>query len=99
GAAPPALTDLVADLQKRGQLTDSLVLRALAGGDLPFFEQAVAQLAGVSLSNARLLIHDPGKRGLTAIYQRCRLPQDFFRMTEAVIDMARGFDFLRGAPE
>lgn len=99
GAQPPALADLVADLQKRGQLTGMLVLRALAGGDLAFFEQALAQLAGISLGNARLLIHDPGRRGLAAIYQRCRLPQDYFRMVEAVVDLARGFDFLRGAPE
>lgn len=99
GAEPPALADLVADLQKRGQLGSTLVLRALSGGDLVFFEQALAQLAGISLANARLLIHDPGRRGLAAIYQRCRLPQDYFKMTEAVIELARGFDFVRGAVE
>ncbi|MFN4309804.1 MAG: DUF2336 domain-containing protein [Ferrovibrio sp.] len=99
GAEPPALADLVADLQKRGQLSGMLVLRALSGGDLAFFEQALAQLAGISLGNARLLIHDPGRRGLTAIYQRCRLPQDYFKMVEAVIELARGFDFMRGAAE
>jgi uncharacterized protein (DUF2336 family) len=99
GAEPPALNELIADLQKRGQLTGTLLMRALAGGDLAFFEQGVALIAGIPLSNARLLIHDPGKRGLNAIYQRCRLPQEYFRMAEAVIDMARGFDFLRGAAE
>lgn len=99
GAEPPALADLIADLQKRGQLSDTLLMRALAGGDLAFFEQAVAQIAGVPLNNVRLLIHDPGKRGLTAIYQRCRLPSKYYKMTEAVIDLARGFDFVRGAVE
>lgn len=99
GAAPLALADLVADLQKRGQLSATLILRALAGGDLAFFEQAVAQSAGISLNNARLLIYDPGRRGLKALYQRVGLPSDHFRMTEAVIDLARGFDFLRGTVE
>lgn len=99
GAEPPALADLVADLQKRGQLSATLVLRALAGGDLAFFEQGLAQIAGISLGNARLLIHDPGRRGLAAIYQRCGLPQDYFKMTEAVIDLAHGFDFMRGTLE
>jgi uncharacterized protein (DUF2336 family) len=99
GAEPPALADLVTDLQKRGQLSDTLLLRALAGGDLAFFEQGVSLLAGVPLNNTRLLIHDPGKRGLAAIYQRSRLPQDHFKMVEAVIDLARGFDFVRGAVE
>lgn len=99
GAEPPALADLVADLQKRGQLSDTLLLRALAGGDLAFFEQGISLLAGVPLNNTRLLMHDPGKRGLAAIYQRSRLPQDHFKMVEAVIDLARGFDFVRGAVE
>lgn len=99
GAEPPALADLVADLQKRGQLSDTLLLRALAGGDLAFFEQGVSLLTGVPLNNTRLLMHDPGKRGLAAIYQRSRLPQDHFKMVEAVIDLARGFDFVRGAVE
>ncbi|WP_341899074.1 DUF2336 domain-containing protein [Ferrovibrio terrae] len=99
GAEPPALADLVTDLQKRGQLSDTLLLRALAGGDLAFFEQGVSLLAGVPLNNTRLLMHDPGKRGLAAIYQRSRLPQDHFKMVEAVIDLARGFDFVRGAVE
>jgi uncharacterized protein (DUF2336 family) len=99
GAEPPALADLIVDLQKRNQLSATLLLRALAGGDLAFFEQGMAQLAGISLSNARLLLHDPGKRGLNAIYQRCRLPQDYYKMVEAVLDLARGFDFLRGTVE
>jgi uncharacterized protein (DUF2336 family) len=99
GAEPPAVAELVHDLQKRGQLTATLLLRALAGGDLAFFEHGVSLLAGVSLANTRLLIHDPGKRGLAAIYQRCRLPQDHYKMVEAVIELARGFDFLRGAVE
>lgn len=99
GAEPPALADLVADLQKRGQLTGTLLLRALAGGDLAFFEQGVAQMANVPLANVRLLIHDPGKRGLAAIYQRCRLPSEYYKAAEAVIDLARGFDFQRGAVE
>jgi uncharacterized protein (DUF2336 family) len=99
GAEPPALAELVADLHKRGQLTPTLVLRALAGGDLAFFEQALAQLAGISPANTRLLIYDPGKRGLAAICQRCGLPKDHQAMIEAVIELARGFDFQRGTIE
>lgn len=99
GATPPALAELVTDLHGRGQLTPTLVLRALAGGDLAFFEQALAIIAGISVMNARLLIHDPGKRGLPAICQRCGLPKEYLKMVEAVIDLARGFDFQRGIIE
>ncbi len=90
GAAPAALPELAADLHKRGQLTPGLLLRALAGGDLAFFEQGLAQLCNVPLRNAQLLIHDPGGRGFKAIYQRCRLPGDYLLMAEAVVEMARG---------
>jgi uncharacterized protein (DUF2336 family) len=90
GAAPEALGALVADLQAQDQLDAGLVLRALAGGDIAFFEQALAQLARVPLGNAQTLIHDPGRLGLRAIWQRCRLPQEYLEMAEAVIEMARG---------
>jgi uncharacterized protein (DUF2336 family) len=91
GAAPPALADLVADLHRRNQLTVSLVLRAIAGGDLAFFEQALAQICSIPLRNAQLLIHDPGGRGLRAIYQRAALPPDYFAMVAAVVEMSRGY--------
>lgn len=91
GAAPPGLADLIADLHRRNQLTTSLVLRAVAGGDLDFFEQALAQMANIPLRNAQLLIHDPGGRGLRALYQRCALPSEYFAMVAAVVEMARGF--------
>ncbi|HLT77954.1 MAG TPA: DUF2336 domain-containing protein [Ferrovibrio sp.] len=90
GAAPPALAGLVADLQRQGQLSPGLVLRALAGGDIVFFEQALAQLCSVPLRNAQLLIHDPGGRGFRAIYDRAGLPGEFFAMAAAVVEMARG---------
>ncbi|HEX6958705.1 MAG TPA: DUF2336 domain-containing protein [Ferrovibrio sp.] len=91
GAAPPRLADLVADLQRRGQLGPTMILRALAGGDLAFFEQALAQLCRIPLRNAQMLIHDPGRRGLAAIYQRCGLPGEYLPMAEAIVEMARGF--------
>lgn len=90
GAAPASLADLTYDLYRRGQLSPGLLLRALAGGDTAFFEQALAQLCAIPLRNAQLLIHDPGGRGFRAIYDRCGLPGEFFAMADAVVEMARG---------
>ena len=90
GAAPAALPELAADLNSRGQLTPGLLLRALAGGDVAFFEQGLAQLCNIPIRNAQLLIHDPGGRGFRAIYGRCGLPGDYVVMAEAVVEMARG---------
>ena len=66
------------------------MLRALAGGDVDFFEHALAQLARIPLGNARKLIRDPGRLGLRAIWRRCRLPDGYLDMAEAVVEMARG---------
>lgn len=90
GAAPAPLADLVGDLHRRSQLSPGLMLRALAGGDIVFFEQALAQLCNIPLRNAQLLVHDPGGRGFRAIYERCSLPGEYFAMAEAVVEMARG---------
>src|SRR3546814_13443548 len=69
-----SLADLVANLQAQGHLDAGLLLRALAGGDLDFVEHALARMARIPLANAQRLIHDPGKLGLAALWQRCRLP-------------------------
>lgn len=90
GAAPAALADLVADLQAQGQLDAGLLLRALGGGDIDFVEHALARMARIPLANARRLIHDPGRLGLAALWQRCRLPEGYLAMAEAVVEMARG---------
>ncbi|WP_341705448.1 DUF2336 domain-containing protein [Ferrovibrio sp.] len=90
GADPTGLAELLAELQRLGQLDSGLVLRALAGGDLVFFEAALAQLARIPLGNAQKLIHDPGRLGLRALWQRCRLPAGYLDMAAAVIEMARG---------
>lgn len=90
GAVPTALAELTADLHRHNQLTAGLLLRALAGGDIAFFEQGLAQLCNIPLRNVQLLVHDPGGRGFKAIYQRCQLPADYGVVAEAVIEMARG---------
>lgn len=69
---------LVAQLADNQRLTPSLILRALAMGDLLFFEAATARLAGIPLRNARILIHDGGELGLKSLYEKAGLPGPLF---------------------
>jgi len=88
GSSDDDLHQLVRQLKGNGRLTPSIVLRALCMGDLAFFEAAMAELAGISLLNARELIHDAGKRGLKALFDRAKLPRSYFPAIRAAIDVA-----------
>ena len=62
------LPQFVAKLNARRVLTASLLLRALARGQMALFEHGVAELAGTPHARAWLMIHDAGPLGLKAIY-------------------------------
>jgi len=74
GASDQEINALITQLGANDRLTPSLVLRSICLGNLKFFEQAMATLAGNPLPNARLLAHDPGGSGLDTLCQRAGLP-------------------------
>lgn len=80
------LKGFVAHLRMSERLTPSLVLRALAHGDMAFFEWAVAELAGVSHHRTWMMVHDAGPLGLRAIYERTGLPQRLFPAFRSGVD-------------
>ena len=57
-------------------------------GDMTFFEAGLARLAGVKLENARTLIHDSGKRGFDALYDKAGMPRAFHQAMRAAIDIS-----------
>lgn len=72
------IDSLISQLRKSGRLTPSIILSALCQGDFDFFEQALAQLSGIPVSNARKLISDKGDLGFRAIYNKSGLPDAMF---------------------
>lgn len=80
---------LVRQLKDSERLTPSIVLRALCMGDMRFFEAAMVELVGLPLVNVRQLIHDSGRLGLKALFDRSGLPQSYFPAVRAAIDVAR----------
>jgi uncharacterized protein (DUF2336 family) len=94
GASEPELQRLVSQMLRNGRLTPSLILRALCMGDVGFFEASFAAMAAVPVSNAQLLIHDAGRQGFSALYDRTGLPQGLFSAFRAAVDTVQstGFD-------
>ena len=76
----------VAHLHRNGRLTASLLLRALAQGQMAFFEWGISELAGVPHHRTWLMIHDAGPLGLKAIYERAGLPARLFPAFRSGVD-------------
>jgi len=87
---------LAQHLQRARRLTPSLIIRAICLGDRAFTEAAFAVLADIPVHNARLLIYDAGPLGFKAIYERCRLPAEFFELFRIGIQVAQQTDYDGG---
>ncbi|CAN5191004.1 pole-localized protein SpbR [soil metagenome] len=88
-AASADLPRFVAQLNARKVLTASLLLRALARGQMTLFEHAMAELTSTPHSRAWLMIHDAGPLGLKALYDRAGLPPRLFQAYRAGVDTWR----------
>ena len=88
-AASADLTAFMAQLNSRKALTASLLLRALARGQMAMFEHGLAELAHTPHSRAWLMVHDAGPLGLKAIYDRAGLPPRLFQAIRAGVDTWR----------
>jgi uncharacterized protein (DUF2336 family) len=91
------LPAFVAHLNRGQRLTASLLLRALAHGNMAFFEWSLAELAGVPHHRTWLMIHDAGELGLRAIYERAGLPARLLPAFRAGVDAFHSLD-VDGAP-
>jgi uncharacterized protein (DUF2336 family) len=94
GSSEEELAAMVTQMHRSGRLTPTLVLRALCTGDIAFFEAAMAVKGDVPIANAQILIHEPSRRGLTALYGKAGMPEslrEFIRTAVDVVDET-GFD-------
>lgn len=80
---------LIAQLRSSGRLTPSIILSALCQGDFLFFEQALARLSDIPVSNARKLVSDRGDLGFRAIYNKSGLPDAMFPAVKLLLKVVR----------
>lgn len=71
------IIELVQEMASNKRLTTSVVIRSLCIGDLRFFEAAIANMTGIPVSNARILMLDPGPLGFKALYDSAHLPPEY----------------------
>ncbi len=89
---------LIRHLRESGQLNAGLVLRALLSGNVEMFEEALAELSGMPLSRVSALVHDRGRTGFRALFDKAGLPASTFPAFREAVEAMRegGFD-LGGA--
>lgn len=81
--------ELAQHLARVERLTPSLMLRALARGQMTFFEHALAVMSGVPHGRAALMVHDAGPLGFRAIYDRAGLPARLFQTFRTALETYR----------
>ncbi len=96
GSNDADLESLIEQLDRKGRLTPSLLLRVLCVGDLNFFERAMSKLTNLPLPNVRILIHDKGMLGLEPLYTRAGLPQGLYPAFRAAVSLVVETDYDGG---
>jgi uncharacterized protein (DUF2336 family) len=82
------IQDLVSHMHRNKRLTDSVIVRALCSGNIRFFETAMARRSGISVSNAKILLLDPGNKGFDALYDQSGMPESFREALRALFKLA-----------
>jgi uncharacterized protein (DUF2336 family) len=94
GASNESLRRTVSQMHQNGRLFPGLILRALCTGDIAFFEAALATRADIPVVNAQVLIHDPSRRGLAALYEKAEMPETLYPVVRTAVEVVdeTGFD-------
>lgn len=89
--------ELMQHLRKSGQLTASMILRALLSGNVVLFEEALAELSEVPIERISAYLHDRNLSGLRALYAEAGLPEAAYpAFREAITALREGV--LHGEP-
>jgi uncharacterized protein (DUF2336 family) len=86
GESENGATKLVAHLRASGQLTASLLLRALLSGNAGLFEAALVDLSNVPLARVKGLTRDWRSTGFAALYRKAGLPDALLPAFRAAIE-------------
>ena len=84
-AAPDEALELVDDMRLKGQLTPSLLLRALLSRDLSLFETSLGVLSGLPVSRIATLLRARHGSGFAALYRRARMPAGLMTTFRAAV--------------
>jgi uncharacterized protein (DUF2336 family) len=80
---------LIRHLCESGQLNAGLILRSLLSGNVEFFEEALAELAGVPLARVAGIVHDRRGASFRALYDKAGLPGSTFLAFREALEAMR----------
>jgi uncharacterized protein (DUF2336 family) len=83
------IVELAHQLKRNGTLSPSLIIRGLCVGDVAFMEAAFSALAGIPITNVRVLIHDAGRLGLKSLYDKTGLPQGMYAIIRVALEVVK----------
>jgi uncharacterized protein (DUF2336 family) len=89
------MAPLIRHLRDSGQLTAGLVLRALLSGNLALFEEAMAELTGMSLPRVVGIVHDRRGFGFRALYEKAGLPNSTYPIFREAVQAMHEDGFMR----
>lgn len=88
---------LVRHLCESGQLTPGLMLRAALCGNLCLFEEAFAQLSGLSPARVSAIVQDRVSGSFRALYEQARLPRSLYPAFREVVGAIQTAGFVGDA--
>ncbi len=84
---------LIDKLMAKGQLTASLILRALCMGEVMFAEAALTRIVELPARKVWTLLLDKGPLGLRALFARARFPEDLLPTFRMAIEIYREMEY------
>lgn len=88
---------LIRHLCRSGQLTAGLLLRSVLCGNIRLFEEALAELSGLSLARISAIVHDGGGGSFRALYDKARLPISVYPAFREAVETMRTSGFVGDA--
>lgn len=85
---PYDIDDLLHEVNRIDRLSPKMVVQSMCLGDFKFFENAMAELAGIRLENARILIFDGGSLGLDALQEKTRFPHCLMDVVRLLVKLS-----------
>lgn len=87
GRREDEMAALVHHLVASGQLTGTLLLRALLAGNMRFLIEAFAELSGIKPHRVAAILSDRTGHGFRALYERAGLPKGAFGAFKAALEV------------
>ena len=85
---PDDINDFLHEVNRIERLSPKMVVQSMCLGDFKFFENAMAELAGIRLANTRVLIFDGGSLGLDALEANTKFPHRLMDVVRLLVKLA-----------